>query len=74
MSQESPKSRGIENKNATKTHAEETSSQNPRVIESGADQEIIVDAVLINMVLPAEGSTKKKLKRTKSKKKKNPKK
>ncbi|MCI44171.1 hypothetical protein A2U01_0065410, partial [Trifolium medium] len=70
MSQESPK-----NNNEVETHTEDTSSQNPRVSESSTDhQEIIVNAVPISMVLPSEGSTKKKTKRITSKKRKNPKK
>ncbi|MCI68406.1 hypothetical protein A2U01_0089667, partial [Trifolium medium] len=56
MSQESPRNKNIVNKNEVETHAEDTSSQIPRVSESSVDhQEIIVNAVSINMVLPSEG-------------------
>ncbi|WJX72421.1 hypothetical protein P8452_56306 [Trifolium repens] len=75
MSQVSPKSTNIGNQDDSRTHAEEASSQMPRVQEPRVDQEIIVDAVPINMVLPSEGSTKKKkTKRTTSKKRKGTKK
>jgi hypothetical protein len=74
MSQVSPKNTNIENQDDSKTHAEEASSQMPRVQQPRVDQEIIIDAVPINMVLPSEGSTKKKTKRTTSKKRKGTKK
>jgi ADP-heptose:LPS heptosyltransferase len=71
MSHVSPKSTNIGNQDDSRTHAEEASSQMPRVQEPRVDQEIIIDAVPINMVLPSEGSTKKKkTKRTTSKKRK----
>jgi hypothetical protein len=60
MYQVSPKNTNIENQDDSRTHAEEASSRMPRVQEPGVDQEIIVDAVPISMVLPSEGSTKKK--------------
>jgi hypothetical protein len=74
MSQGSPRSNIIENKNATEVNIDEESSQNPKVSESNTDhQEIIVNAVPINMVPPSKGSTKRKHKRTTYKKKKDPK-
>jgi hypothetical protein len=65
MTQESPRNKNVENKNEVETHAEDMSSQNPRVSESSTDhQEVILNAVPINMVLPREGSTKNKHERT----------
>jgi hypothetical protein len=74
MSQVSPRNTNIENQDDSKTYAEEAFSQMPRVPESSVnEQEIITNAVPINMVLPAKCSVKKKKsKRTSSKKKKNP--
>ncbi|MCH81187.1 gag-pol polyprotein, partial [Trifolium medium] len=55
MSQESPKRKNVENKNEAERHAEDTSSQNPMVSKSSVDhQEIIVNRVPVNMVLPSE--------------------